>query len=604
MSELQGALRVATGVQHLSPMRWQGVKITLRRSSTSPNKALSPATNALPSPASDSSGSHAAILIPNMDSPSSEEGSRSDGIDDEGSLSHLLASGSKAMSQEPHVALEPHVPSTYPLDHLLSVIDDLLDPPVPQPCRSEGDHTPKPDRMFQACFAAVTAEDYQYLSAKGALQLLPRALRNRLLAAYVKYVHPLLPILDLRKFLSEIIDCDEAQYESPLLYQAVMFAGSIFIQDLDGNADEGHSQRNLTGVLFERTKVLYEFETEQCAYTQIQALLLMTLWHGDMSRHKGPSYWLDLAFSTAERVGLLHDECWAYDSPSIKPVMWCCLYVRDRIISLGSRRPVRMPVSQYPKSVLGLSSFLHEEYSDFVLESLGSAASMLTRSSREQSALLFTELVKLCYCVGAILDYLYEGAWIPLPCRSSLYSLAPKCNVPPITKPSCEKLLQSWIQLLPLTATYHLPLFPPEARQESADTVFLVHKAFLYLLYLTAMAVIYRTGPGDRPSSTTLPNLKGLRASTSQIKRVLTELEDTDLLRFLPGTSVTIIMYTIEASLLDLQGSDSMVRLQAMSNLYACEEAALNLLQVYPTAELALLKTRTARSNLLGLVET
>ena len=330
----------------------------------------------------------------------------------------------------------------------------------------------------------------------------------------------------------------------------------------------------------------------------------MTLWHGDMSRHKGPSYWLDLAFSTAERVGLLQDECWTYDSPSIKPVMWCCLYVRDRVISLGSRRPVRMPVSQYPSSVLGITSFIHEEYSDSILESLGSAASMLTRSSREQSAMLFTELVKLSYCVGAILAYLYEGAWIPLPCRTSLYSLTPKCNVPPITKPSCEKLLHSWIQLLPLTATYHLPLFPSAGGRESVDRVFLVHKAFLYLLYLTAMAVIYRTGPENRPSNSMLPNLKGLRASTSQIKRVLTELEDMDLLRFLPGASVTIIMFAIEASVLDLQGSDSMVRMQAMSTLYACEEAALNLLQIYPTAELALLKTRTARSNLLGLVET
>ncbi|RAK95441.1 fungal specific transcription factor domain-containing protein [Aspergillus ibericus CBS 121593] len=601
MSELESALRATTRVQCLSPMRCEGFKITIRRSSTSPKKALSPDTNTLPSPSSDSSGSHDGILIPNMDSPSSEEGSKSD-WNDEGSLSHLLASRSKAMSQEPHIALQPHVPSTYPLDHFLSVIDDLLEPSISPTCRSEGDHTPEPDRTFQTCLAAVTPEDYQYLTAKGALQLLPRALRNQLLAAYVKYVHPLLPILDLAKFLSGIIDGDDTQFDSPLLYQAVMFAGSIYIQE-DINEDEAQSTKSLTGVLFERTKVLYEFETEQCAYTQIKALLLMTLWHGDMSRHKGPSYWLDLAFSTAERVGLLHDSCWTYNGPSIKPVIWCCLYVRDRIISLGSRRPVRMPVSQYPSSVLGLTSFIHEEYSVPVLEALGSAASILTRSSREQSALLFTELVKLCYCVGAILDYLYEGAWIPLPRRSSLYSLTPKCNIPPITKPSCEKLLQSWIQLLPPTASYHIPLLPPDARQESVDTVFLVHKAFLYLLYLTAMAVIYRTGPGERPSNTTLPNLKGLRASTSQIKRVLTELDDMDLLRFLPGTSVTIIMFAIEASLLDLQGSDSMVRLQAMSNLYACEGAALNLLQVYPTAELALLKTRTARSNLLGLVE-
>ncbi|GKZ26411.1 hypothetical protein AbraIFM66951_004915 [Aspergillus brasiliensis] len=379
-----------------------------------------------------------------------------------------------------------------------------------------------------------------------------------------------------------------------------MFAGSIFApRDATDEAEQ------LTGALFERTKILYEFESEACAYTQIQALLLMTLWNGDMSCHKGPSYWLDVAFSTAERIGLLHDENWPCDSQSFKSNMWCCLYVRDRTISLGSRRPPRMPVNKYPDSILNRMSDTLHKYDEAILENLGNASVMLTSTSQGQSLMLFKELVRLSYCVGAILEYLYEGAWIPIPTRrSSLYSLAPKCSISPSIRPSCEKLLHSWIQFLSLSAIYHPPTVPLDVEGQSAESVFLVHKAFLYLLYLASMAVIYRTGTQSQQSGSAPPNMEGLRATTSQIRKVLAELQDMGLLQFLPGASVTILMFAVEASLLDLQGSDTMVRRQAMLNLYACEEAALHLMQAYPTAEMAVLKTRTARANLLGLVET
>ncbi|GKZ71539.1 hypothetical protein AnigIFM50267_007580 [Aspergillus niger] len=571
----------------------------LRRSSTSPNTASSPDTNASSSPCSDSSGTHAGISIPHSDSPASVDDCGNNGLFDGESLTQLLVSGSKAISGQPHIAIKPHVLSTYPLDNLLSDIEGLLEQPVSHLAQSKEDLT-KPDRMFRTRLPAVSGEDNEYLLRKGALLLLPPALRNELLAAYVNYVHPLLPILDLGDFLSQVIVGDDAQFKSPLLYQAVMFAGSIFAQ-----RDGTDEPEQLTGALFERTKVLYEFESEPCAYTQIQALLLMTLWHGDMSRHKGPSYWLDVAFSTAERIGLLHDEDWPCDSRSFRSAMWCCLYVRDRTISLGSRRPPRMPVNKYPDSILHLMSDAPREYDEIILESLGSASLMLTSTYQEQSTMLFKELVKLSYCVGAILDYLYEGAWVRIPTRrSSFYSLAPKCSISPSIRPSCEKLLYSWIQFLPLNAVYHPPQLPADAEGESAETVFLVHKAFLYLLYLASMAVIYRTGTHSQQTSTATPNMEGLRASTSQIKKVLAELQGLGLLQFLPGASVTILMFAVEASLLDLQGSDTMVRRQAMSNLYACEEAALHLMQAYPTAEMAVLKTRTARANLLGLVET
>jgi hypothetical protein len=76
------------------------------------------------------------------------------------------------------------------------------------------------------------------------------------------------------------------------------------------------------------------------------------------------------------------------------------------------------------------------------------------------------------------------------------------------------------------------------------------------------------------------------------------------MLHLLPGSAVTIIGIILEASLPDLKVSDKIVRQQAMSNLYACEEAAGHLLQTYPAAEIVISKVQNARGNLLGLVTT
>lgn len=172
-----------------------------------------------------------------------------------------MVSGTKAISGQPHIAIKPDVLSTYPLDNLLSDVEGLLEQPVSYLAPSKGNVT-GPDRKFRTRLPVVSPEDSGYLLRKGALQLLPPALRNELLAAYVKYVHPLLPILDLGDFLSKVIVGDDTQFKSPLLYQAVMFAGSIFARR---DTDE---MEQLTGALFERTKVSTDHNTSYFIYTE------------------------------------------------------------------------------------------------------------------------------------------------------------------------------------------------------------------------------------------------------------------------------------------------------------------------------------------------
>lgn len=78
--------------------------------------------------------------------------------------------------------------------------------------------------------AKIGPDEVSYLEKKGALTLPKSTLRSEMLRAYVEFVHPYMPLLDLHDFLM-IIDRPDGSLGkvSLILFQAVMFAGSAFV---------------------------------------------------------------------------------------------------------------------------------------------------------------------------------------------------------------------------------------------------------------------------------------------------------------------------------------------------------------------------------------
>lgn len=76
-------------------------------------------------------------------------------------------------------------------------------------------------------------EDLEYLHKKGALSIPSEPLRTELVKAHFDFVHPYMPLIDKRAFLQAISDPEGLHGTvGLLLFQAVMFAGSAFV-DLD-----------------------------------------------------------------------------------------------------------------------------------------------------------------------------------------------------------------------------------------------------------------------------------------------------------------------------------------------------------------------------------
>lgn len=97
---------------------------------------------------------------------------------------------------------------------------------------SEEVGTPQPLPIFlKPLPPSLAAEDANYLHAKGALTIPNISLRNALIDAFVNYVYPFTPVVNLHEFLGILGGPDAANGQmSLLLFQAAMFSAVAFVE--------------------------------------------------------------------------------------------------------------------------------------------------------------------------------------------------------------------------------------------------------------------------------------------------------------------------------------------------------------------------------------
>lgn len=102
----------------------------------------------------------------------------------------------------------------------------------------------------------IGPDEVSYLEKKGALSLPKQPLRNEMLRAYVEFVHPYMPLLDLHDFL-QAIDDPEGKFGkvSLILFQAVMFAGSAFVDMAQLQAAGYVTRKEARRDFFQKTRV-------------------------------------------------------------------------------------------------------------------------------------------------------------------------------------------------------------------------------------------------------------------------------------------------------------------------------------------------------------
>ncbi|KAI9826815.1 MAG: hypothetical protein M1832_005753 [Thelocarpon impressellum] len=478
--------------------------------------------------------------------------------------------------------------------------------PGPYPLFSQNGYQQRPLRVRLPTYvrplpARVAPEDEEYLWKKGALAVPAIQLRNELLQAYLDYVHPYMPLLDWQQFVRAVEGNGAEGQTSLLLLQAVMFAGSPYV-DMRSLRSAGFTTRKAARkALFQKAKLLYDVDYEIDRITLVQSLLLMTYWYETPDDQKDTWHWMGVAISLAYSIGLNRNPEGSNMNVARKQLwrrIWWSCFVRERLVALAMRRPTRIRAEDYDVPILTLSDFTVEALPENI--SCISSDCFMARDldMQRQLAVLCVEEAKLSLCISHVLSTQYsilinnQGVTTTEGNTLTTMILLPKkpeseaCNLG-----ACDLELSKWYQGLPEEAAYRSP-----AQAGIRKRPLFVHRALLHMLYHTTVSALHR--PQLLPCGPTIGHAHGIEsavqdtrrkvhASATEITRIARELNECDLVQFLPSTGVTVLLPAIVNHLLIMKTSDGETREASLQGFCDCMRAMRRLSASYAAADYA-----------------
>lgn len=326
----------------------------------------------------------------------------------------------------------------------------------------------------------------------------------------------------------------------------------------------------------------------------------MTYWFETSDDPKDMSHWLGIAISLAKTIGLHRDPGNSSVSTRKKKLrkrIWWSCFVRDRLIALGTRRPLIIGLADCDMAML--------QESDFDIETLDSDIEIVDRDSlvlrnidiQRQLASMFVAQVKLCLCVGQILQSQYSSTAIHGPCNSDTMATSILLR-PTVDLENLDMILQCD---LALTSWDDQHGFFEQDRKANEETwegpeIILVHQAMLQMIFHATIFALHRpvflaVSPGKECTAhNVIQELSRMKAKESacQITNIVDKMLKLRLMRYLPATSVTVLIATMMMHLLEMKCSSPKARDRAIEGYRQCSMAMEELKDVHVSADFSL----------------
>lgn len=447
----------------------------------------------------------------------------------------------------------------------------------------------------------IAAEDVGYLFAKGALSLPAVPLQNALLQAYVEYVHPYMPLMDLHSFLGIVNSRDGLNGQCSLfLYHAVMFAATAFV-DMKHLREAGYNTRKAARkAFFQKTRLLYDFDYELDRLVLVQALLLMTYWYETPDDQKDTWHWMGVAISLAHTIGLHRNPGTTSMAPPRqklwKRIWWSC-FMRDRLIALGMRRPTRIKDEDFDVPQLEEDDFEIQALPDNITVIPPECTLMRDVAMQRELAVMCIHKAKLCVTISHMLKAQYSvlirDHMKPENTTNSTMMLFPNKEMDNLDKINeVDMELLAWAESLPLCCQYRT-LSPLDV--QNGKSTMAVQRTLLHMVYYTTISALHR--PQFLPSSPLrIPTASRsvqemsrvrVRGAAMHITRMATELHHLRLERYLPTTGVTVILPAMIIHLLEMKNPSQEARERATRGFRQCMRVMEKLREVYAAADYA-----------------
>lgn len=299
------------------------------------------------------------------------------------------------------------------------------------------------------------------------------------------------------------------------------------------------------------------------------------------------------------------------------------MYVRDKLLALGMRRPALILDESFDVPVLDIGDFDVCPYSDTAVRTTGDLPCEVLVNTEAQRALavMFIQKTKLCRCMSRALKAQYCTSNHTIVDDTSDLTRATTMLVPKKLTPAiisalrkCDRELELWCAHLPSEAQY----YPSE--KESGEVhnnlvlsnILHFHRALLRLLYLATTSALHRpqvfdsnqsnlsssfstTDSSASSSSASSESMSQQRYSSRtkvrkaaiEITEIAQNLQEHDLARYLPMAGVTIIVPAVIIHLLALRNTDNAVRETNLQRFWQCMNVLQAMRDIYAPAELA-----------------
>jgi hypothetical protein len=440
----------------------------------------------------------------------------------------------------------------------------------------------------------IGPDEIAYLEKKGALTVPSVGLRNEMLKAYIEFVHPYMPLIDLYDFIM-IIESGNGSLGriSLILFQAVMFAGSAFV-DMQHLHNAGYlTRKEARKDFFQKTRLLYDFDYESDRVSLVQALLLLTYYYETPDDQKDTWHWMGVATSVAHTIGL-HRNPDRSNMNSKKTKLWKRIwwstYMRDRLIALGMRRPTRIKAEDYDVPMLELDDFEIVAIPDNITCVPADCLVARDVEMQRQMAVMCIEKAKLCLCISHVLSKQYcvlnnnQGI---VNDRTTMMLLPKKLDPETCEVKACDSELQYWMDNLPEEAQ-HRDTFTGCAAVD-------LNRALLHMVFYTTLSALHRpqvlpSAPAASPSNAEAHDLlecsrRNVRRAATAITSLAQALDSADLVKYLPTTGVTVLLPAIIIHLLDIKAPEEGTRRNSLRGFCQCMQVMGKLRDLYAAAD-------------------
>ncbi|KAL6691455.1 fungal-specific transcription factor domain-containing protein [Trichoderma pleuroticola] len=256
---------------------------------------------------------------------------------------------------------------------------------------------------------SLSAQDREYLQYKGVFTLPQKSTCNELLRAYFHHVHPMMPIVDATVLL-KFHETGKASEWNLLLLWSMFFVAANFVDARVWTLEGYSSRKEMKAAMYSRAKCLYDNGCETDRIVLLQSALLMGFWHSKWDGHSQPWYWIGVAISLCQMLGLHRDPDSVKFNTSLpnhqrhlwRRLWWTCFF-RDRSLGLTLGRPLRINLNDCNAPMVSSADVLSD-----LTQIPASIASAYMPEDFSQLAHYWVTLIELSKLLGDVLTLCYQ----------------------------------------------------------------------------------------------------------------------------------------------------------------------------------------------------